>query len=535
MPSGQAKPSDVVELEGLPHAGEVIAGKYQVEKVIGAGGMGVVVLARHLLLNQPVAVKFLHPQAAMKNEPLKRFLREAQAAAALRSEHVARVLDVSTLPSGDPFMVMEYLDGSPLSRVIRTRAPLPIEEAVDYMLQACDAIGEAHTLGIVHRDLKPGNMFITKRPNGTSVLKVLDFGISKMASGEAAGADGEMLTATNMIMGSPQYASPEQLRSSKNVDHRTDIWAMGVILYYMLTGRRPFEADSMSALCLAIAVEKPAPLTSLRPDVPIALQDVVNRCLEKDRDKRMPDVATFAAALRPFAPTGAAQIQAKTTQTAPIIAGGAQLLLMPGPGELPSQPSTLLSNATTEPQAATLMTRGAWTAPPQLKRRPPMVAIQAAAVALAAVVVMIAIYLGLGKSSSTPAVERQVEGVTPVPTASAQPAQTTATAAPTPTEPIIGVDFAPSPTVDAPPATAQGREPAGPAPTQTAASIRNGFAIAKTALVLRDRNGATVGNVAKGGKVKVVRESGGWALVIYAGNEGLATGWAPVASLAPAP
>ena len=529
MGSGQAKSSDVVELEGLPHAGEVIAGKYRIEKVIGAGGMGVVVVARHLLLNQPVAVKFLHPQAALRSDPVERFLREARAAAALRSEHTVRLLDFGTLGSGDPYMVMEYLEGSPLSRVIRTRAPLPIDEAIDFMLQACDAMGEAHALGIVHRDLKPGNMFITQRPNGTPQLKVLDFGIAKTL-GEGENHE-QTLTATNMIMGSPQYASPEQLRSSKNVDARTDIWAMNVILYYMLTGRRPFEADSMSALCLAIAVEKPAPMTTLRAEIPIALQEVVNRCLEKDRDKRMPDVATLAAALRPFAPA-AWNATSTGPRSAPILPAAAVISV--GVSDAPSQPSTLLSNATTEPHAATLMTRSAWTSPPQLKRRPSMGTIQATAIAAAAATAVTLIYLGFGRRSA-PAVERHVESVTPALTATTKPE---APPSPDPggAEPIIGVDFLPPPTLENPPTPSTERDPQPTAPpTATVPSERNLWATAKVPIVLKDRSGQTVGRVGKGGRVRITRESGGWVLVVYAGNEGMSTGWAPSSALTPAP
>lgn len=527
MGSDQTRSSDVVDLEGLPHAGEVIAGKYQIEKVIGAGGMGVVVVAKHLLLNQPVAVKFLHPQAALRSDSLQRFHIEARAMAALRSEHVVRIIDYGTLASGDPFLVMEYLDGTPLSRVIRTRAPLPVHEAIDYMLQACDAMGEAHSLGIVHRDLKPGNLFITQRTNGTPLLKVLDFGITKMLGGD--GADHEQtLTATNMIMGSPQYASPEQLRSSKKVDARTDIWSLGVILYYMLAGRRPFEADSMSALCLAIAVEKHAPLTTLRAELPLALQDVVNRCLEKDREKRMPDVATFAAALRPFA---SAAWQTVPTATRPA-ALSAPMALPSAPGDAPSQPSRLLSHATPEPHAATLMTRSAWTAAPQLRRRPSMAAIQAAAIAAAAGIAVAMIYFGFGRRSSSAAVERQVEAVAPIGAASAKLEAATPPLSSSADDPIIGVDFLP--TLDKPPGPSADAEPAA-APTATAAPVKSGWATAKIPIVLRDRSGAMVGRVGKGGRVRISRESGGWTLVVYAGNEGMSMGWAPSSALVPAP
>jgi serine/threonine-protein kinase len=501
--------------------------------------MGVVVIARHLMLNQPVAVKFLHPQAALRSDPVERFKREAQAAAALRSEHVARVYDVAELPSGDPYMVMEYLDGSPLSRVIRTRAPLPVEEAVDYILQACDAIGEAHSIGIVHRDLKPGNMFITRRPNGTPLLKVLDFGISKLVS-EDSGDFEKSLTQTNMVMGSPQYASPEQLKSSKKVDKRTDIWALGVILYYMLTGRRPFEGDTMSALCFAIAVEKPPPITSLRPNVPQALDDVVSRCLEKDREKRMPDIGTLAAALRPFAPAAALPTgRYPAASTALAVEGATPYRALPGTGDIPSHPghlSTLLSHATTEPRAATLMTRSAWTAP-QPQRRPQILALQVAG-AVAVVALVVAAFMALRRSRN-PVEAGVVDSVLPSESAAAT-TTAAATAAPTPApipaDGVIDDSFAPppSPTLAAPPPATAGPSEAAP-PVPQGAVIKSGWAIAKTALILKDRDGMTVGRVPKGEVIRVMKEAGGWSLVMHASSGGMLMGWAPTSAIAPPP
>jgi eukaryotic-like serine/threonine-protein kinase len=277
----------------------VVADKYRIEQVIGAGGMGVVLAARHIHLNQRVAIKFLrgkpHP------ELVGRFMREARAAASLNSEYVVRVSDVDTLPSGEPFMVMEYLTGKNLSKVIRGYAamPMPIFEVADYITQTCRGIGEAHQLGIVHRDLKPGNLFETTRPDGSRLVKVLDFGISKIIDDPGAG-DEQTLTATNMILGSPQYASPEQLRSVKSVDTRTDIWAIGVILYYMLTGRRPFEAENLSALCLAIATDQPTPIAQIRPDIPSDLEQLVAQCLVKKREQRIQNTGEIIHVLRPY-------------------------------------------------------------------------------------------------------------------------------------------------------------------------------------------------------------------------------------------
>src|SRR4051812_29611172 len=206
--------------------GDVLAGKYRVDKILGAGGMGVVVAAHHVQLDERVAIKFLLPEALGNAEAVARFAREARAAVKIKSEHVARVIDVGTLETGAPYMVMEYLEGGDLSQVLASRGPLPVEEAVEYVLQACEAIAHAHALGIVHRDLKPANLFLIRRPDGTNAIKVLDFGISKVMPGKSASSDNAM-TRTRTVMGSPLYMSPEQMASTRDVDGRTDLWALG--------------------------------------------------------------------------------------------------------------------------------------------------------------------------------------------------------------------------------------------------------------------------------------------------------------------
>jgi serine/threonine-protein kinase len=189
--------------------GDVLAGKYRVDHVLGVGGMGVVVSATHLQLDQRVALKFMLPVGLAHPALVERFAREARAAARLKSDHVARVLDVGTLDSGSPYMVMEYLEGSDLGSVVAERGPMPVHMAVDCVLQACDAVAEAHAIGIIHRDLKPRNLFLTGRNDGRALVKVLDFGISK----HKTGASDLSLTRTTEIIGSPNYMSPEQLRS----------------------------------------------------------------------------------------------------------------------------------------------------------------------------------------------------------------------------------------------------------------------------------------------------------------------------------
>ncbi len=280
--------------------GDVLDGKYLVERVLGLGGMGVVVAAKHLQLEQRVAIKFVLPHAVFDGEAMERFAREARAAVKLRSEHVARVLDVGTLANGSPYMVMEYLAGSDLGDMIDKSGPLPYPDAVDYVLQACEAIAEAHSHGIVHRDLKPRNLFVTHGVDGKPLVKVLDFGISKQTS-PLAGSQKELaLTRTSTVMGSPNYMSPEQLKSTKSVDSRTDIWALGVILFELLTTRVPFEAETVTQLTAMVLQDTPRPVDELRGDVPKALSRVIARCLEKDPAKRYATIADLARELEPF-------------------------------------------------------------------------------------------------------------------------------------------------------------------------------------------------------------------------------------------
>jgi len=280
------------------HEGQILAGKFRIERVLGQGGMGVVVAATHLQLDERVALKFLLPDALTNPEAVERFAREARAAVKIKSEHVARVSDVGTLESGSPYMVMEYLHGEDLAAWVRRHGAMAVPEAIEFLLQACEAIAEAHALGIVHRDLKPANLFVTRRVDGSPCIKVLDFGISKLTIPGAAPEFG--MTKTHTIMGSPLYMSPEQMSSTRSVDMRTDIWALGVILYETLTGRVPFEAETMPQLCGMILQDPPRPLYELRPDLPQALQHVVLRCLEKNRERRWSNVAEFAHALAPF-------------------------------------------------------------------------------------------------------------------------------------------------------------------------------------------------------------------------------------------
>ncbi len=278
--------------------GQVLAGKYRVERVLGSGGMGVVVAAWHLELEQRVAVKFLHPLALERADTAERFRREARSAAKIRSEHVARVIDVGIMEGGVPYMVMEYLEGHDLSEEMGKVGMLPIEDAVDFVLQAIEALAEAHAAGIVHRDLKPANLFIATRADGTRIVKVLDFGISKSLLGASVAE--LSLTRTSVLIGSPLYMSPEQMRSAKDVDTRTDIWSLGVILYEMITGRPPYTGDSIPALCASLLNDVPLSMLALRADVPPELETIIRHCLAKDRVDRYGTVSELARALAQF-------------------------------------------------------------------------------------------------------------------------------------------------------------------------------------------------------------------------------------------
>jgi len=293
--------------------GQVIAGKFRVERVIGEGGMGIVCEATHLGLDERVALKFLRREVMRLPDVVARFDREARAAVKLKSEHVSRVSDVGKTEDGVPFMVMELLQGKDLAQMLTERGPLPVAEAVDYIVQACEGVGEAHARGIVHRDIKPENLFVVEREGGWATVKVLDFGISKAVLVGTSSVDLQS-SHTTSIMGSPYYMSPEQLRSTRTVDHRSDVWALGIVLFELLTGATAFdEAHDFTGLVAEILESPHRKLGMYRPDVPPGLEAIVDKCLEKDRNKRYQNVAELAVALLPFAPRRARLTAERTT------------------------------------------------------------------------------------------------------------------------------------------------------------------------------------------------------------------------------
>jgi serine/threonine-protein kinase len=279
--------------------GDILARKYRVDRVLGAGNMGVVVAATHVELGQRVALKFMIPGKEGGREQRERFLREARATVRLRSQHVAKVLDVGVLENEAPYIVLELLEGSDLAAQLQARGQLPFAEAVEYVLQASEAVAEAHAAGIVHRDLKPANLFLTTDVGGLPCVKVLDFGISKFTDSAMT------LTQEAQALGSPLYMSPEQMNSSKDVDPRSDVWALGTILYQLVAGRTPYHADSVQQLCARVLFGQPTPLAQFRPDAPPGFEAVIARCIERDRERRVRDVATLAAAIAPYAPARA--------------------------------------------------------------------------------------------------------------------------------------------------------------------------------------------------------------------------------------
>jgi eukaryotic-like serine/threonine-protein kinase len=270
----------------------ILLDKYRVEEILGRGGMGVVVRARHISLDEVVAIKVMHDDTSANGEMCKRFVREARAAAKLRSKHVVRVRDVGKMPDGVPYMVMELLEGRDLGSVVKHGGPVAPSLAADLVIQVCEALAEAHALGIVHRDIKPSNLFVSADDDGAPHVKVLDFGIAKAPESVELS-----LTTTASMLGTPSYMSPEQLRSSRTVDTRTDIWSLGVVLFEILEGSRPFSAETFSALCLRIGIDPTPPLYRAPP----GFASVVMRCLEKEPERRFQTAADLALALAPFA------------------------------------------------------------------------------------------------------------------------------------------------------------------------------------------------------------------------------------------
>ena len=288
-------------VEDIVREGEVLAGKYRVERIPGRNGLGVLVQVRHLELGQEVTLKFLVPEACAYPEFVQRFVREARSAVRIQGEHVARVTDVGRLESGAPYMVREYLRGPDLAEVLKVRGPLPIEEAVDYVIQACEGVAEGHALGVVHRNLRPTSLVLVRRSDGTALIKVFDFAASESLHVNPFTERSVSLVGTSAIMASLPYLAPEQIRDPHDVDFRADVYSLGAVLFELLTGTPVYAADAAPALLAQVAADAAPSVRTLRPDAPGDLDHLVLRCLAKNRAIRYASIADLAVALRPFA------------------------------------------------------------------------------------------------------------------------------------------------------------------------------------------------------------------------------------------
>jgi serine/threonine-protein kinase len=316
--------------------GQELAGKYRIGELLGEGGMGTVFAATHLDLDRAVAIKVLREELGELPELVARLMQEARAAARIHSEHVCRVLDVGRLDSGAPYIVMEYLQGADLGSLLATGGPLGEAAAVDYLLEACEAVAEAHAAGIIHRDLKPENLFLAQRPDGNAIIKVLDFGISK-ATGEAKSRAPQTLTRPSSALGSPHFMAPEQMSAAHDADARADIWALGAILYQLVTGAVAFDGDSLPAVCAAVLESNPVPVRAWAPQVTPELEAAIHRCLRKNREERFRTVAELALAIAPFGTTRATTSLARITR----LLGGEHAPTEHAQGFWPSTPPDL--------------------------------------------------------------------------------------------------------------------------------------------------------------------------------------------------
>lgn len=295
-------PVDSVPIRITLVPGTVVDGRYRIEACLGAGGMASVYRATHVPLDQQIAIKVVSPQVRTVPGMAQRFLREARAATRLKNEHVVRVFDVGRLPDGAPYMVMEHLEGRDLDGVLEAGRDIPVESAIDYILQTCEALAEVHGHGIVHRDLKPANLFVTRGADGRPLVKLIDFGISRIDA-PLDPKDLALQTEPGAMMGSPPYMSPEQMQSAKHADLRSDIYGLGAVLYELLTRRTPHEGESLLELFAGRATSPPPPST-WRKDIPSKLDEAILKCLRFDPNERFGDAAELAFALAPFGPEG---------------------------------------------------------------------------------------------------------------------------------------------------------------------------------------------------------------------------------------
>jgi len=283
--------------DALPvELGAVVDDRYHTDRVLGVGGMGVVVEATDLSTDRRVAIKFIRSDMLTHADAVERFVREARALLLIQSEHVARVLDVGNVPNGAPFIVMEFLEGQDLEARLRAKGKLSPREAVRIVFEAASAVAVAHAHGILHRDLKPANLFLAHNADGTESVKVLDFGISKLWSVNAASAQ-TALTSTRAMLGSPMYMAPQQMTKGVLDDARSDVWSLGVVLYEALSSALPYGGTSVAEVCANVLTLSPIPIEARRADLPLSVRRVIARCLEREPNKRFATAADLRDAL----------------------------------------------------------------------------------------------------------------------------------------------------------------------------------------------------------------------------------------------
>ena len=280
--------------------GILLDGKYELVRKIGEGGMGSVYEANHKLIGRKLAVKFLHPQYASSDEVVTRFHREAQAAAQIGHENIIEVTDMGTADDDSPYLVMEFLKGCDVKQLIEAEGVQSPKRTAHIMVQALSALQAAHDVGIIHRDLKPENIYLIEKGGNPDYVKLLDFGISKFRALETDGVKG--LTQTGTVLGTPHYMSPEQARGEQDLTPRSDIYAMGIILYQMLTGELPFDAPNYNALLIKILTEEPDPPNHLNPDIPEDLVQTIQTAMARNAQDRFESCDDFRGHLIPFAP-----------------------------------------------------------------------------------------------------------------------------------------------------------------------------------------------------------------------------------------
>jgi serine/threonine protein kinase len=492
--SPRAQPSLSRELT----IGTVVNGKYRIESLLGRGAMGVVAECQHIELEERVALKFLLAAGNTGNEDLGvRFLREAQMSARLKNEHISRVVDVGVWDGAVPYMVMEYLEGKDLRATIRAHGRLPAERAIEYAVQACEGVAEAHARGIVHRDLKPSNLFVTRRADGSDLIKILDFGISKWNVPEHEIGEG---TETGIILGSPKYMSPEQIFASSKVDARSDVWSLGAIVYEMLVGRPPFDLATFAQTCAELSTDRSPPsICAQVPEVPPALESAIFRCFERAIDRRTQNVADLAGELleaiaSPFADLVRARIEATLDSRASAPAslqrpesvsrivvasfagvGGAPLSAT-GPS-MATRSDATLGSASVESASVQVLLEAPGEMTPSTKRRALLVAIVVGIVLASAFAVGV-LAVSASRPTSVPASDvPALQAVTPpsspavaaaAPSASAEPPSVEASAeAPLETRPRVRPAVVHARPVAAPPVTPTTAPPAAPKPVES--------------------------------------------------------------------